>query len=46
MTTLLPDNFETVSPTDSDARLALETSRILASRKLGKKTSVRIRLGE
>ena len=46
MSTLLPDNFETVSPTDSDARLALESSRILASRKLGKKTSVRIRLGD
>ena len=37
MSTLLPENFETVSPTDSDARLALESSRILASRKLGKK---------
>ena len=46
MSTLLPENFETVSPTDSDARLALESSRILASRKLGKKTSVRIRLGD
>ena len=46
MSTLLPENFETVSPTDSDARLALESSRILASRKLGKKTSVRIQLGD
>jgi excisionase family DNA binding protein len=46
MSTLLPENFETGSPTDSDARLALESSRILASRKLGKKTSVRIRLGD
>jgi excisionase family DNA binding protein len=46
MSTLLPDNFETVSPTDTDARLALESSRILASRKLGKKTGVRIRLGD
>lgn len=46
MSTLQPDNFETVSPTDSDARLALESSRILATRKLGKKASVRIRVGD
>jgi excisionase family DNA binding protein len=46
MSTLLPDNFETVSPTDSEVRMALESSRTLASRKLGKKASVRIRLGD
>jgi excisionase family DNA binding protein len=44
MSTLLPDNFEMVSPTEADARLAGESSRRLAARKFGKRTSVRLRL--
>jgi excisionase family DNA binding protein len=44
MSTLLPDNFEMVAPTEADARLASESSRQLASRKFGKRTSIRLRL--
>lgn len=44
MTTLIPENFETVSPSAADAQLALESCRLLASRRLGRATSVRIRL--
>jgi len=44
MTTLLPRNFETVSPSESDARLALQSSRQLAARKLGRRSSVRIQV--
>ncbi len=44
MATLIPDNFETVSPSAADALLARESSRLLAVHKLGRRTSVRIRL--
>jgi len=44
MATLIPDNFETVSPSPADALLARESSRLLAAHKLGRQTSVRIRL--
>ena len=44
MATLIPDNFETVSPSAADALLARESSRLLAARKFGRRTSVRIRL--
>jgi excisionase family DNA binding protein len=43
MATLIPD-FETVAPTEADARLAKESSRQLSARKLGKRASVRLRL--
>lgn len=46
MATLIPENFETVTPSEADARLALESSRQLASRKLGKRSSVRLRLDD
>ena len=46
MATLLPTHFETVQPTEAEARLALESSRLLANRKLGKRTSIKIRLDE
>ena len=44
MATLIPDNFETVSPSAADALLAGESSRLLAAHKFGRRTSVRIRL--
>jgi len=44
MTTLMPDNFETVSPTEAEAMLARESSRRLAAQKLGRRSSVRIQL--
>jgi excisionase family DNA binding protein len=43
MTVPVSDNFETVAPTEADALLARESSRRLASHKLGG-ASVRIRL--
>jgi excisionase family DNA binding protein len=43
MATLIPENFETVAPSEADAVLARESSRLLATHKLGR-TSVRIRL--
>ena len=43
MATLIPENFETFAPSEADAVLARESSRLLATRKLGR-TSVRIRL--
>jgi excisionase family DNA binding protein len=46
MATLIPENFETVAPSEADARLALESSRILATRKFGRRSSVRIRLDD
>ncbi len=42
--TLLPENFETVAPSPADAQLARESGRLLATHKLGRRTSVRIRL--
>jgi excisionase family DNA binding protein len=44
MASLIPENFETVAPSEADALLARESSRILATRKLGRRTSVRIQL--
>jgi excisionase family DNA binding protein len=44
MAALIPENFETVAPSEADARLALESIRLLATRKIGKRASVRIRI--
>lgn len=44
MSTLIPDNFETVAPSEADALLARESSRRLATHKLGKRSSIRIQL--
>src|SRR5260221_903127 len=44
MATLIPENFETVAPSEADALLARESSRLLAAHKLGRRGSVRIRL--
>jgi excisionase family DNA binding protein len=44
MAALIPGNFETVAPTEADARLARESSRRLAARKLSRRSSVRLQL--
>lgn len=44
MATSKIDNFETVSPTEADASLARESSRLLAAHKLGGRSRVSIRL--
>src|SRR5215472_6892112 len=44
MTTPISDSFETVAPTETDAQLARESSRRLATHKLGRRSSIRIRL--
>ena len=44
MASLVPTGFETVAPTQGDVDLALEASRALAICKLGKRSSVRLRL--
>ncbi len=44
MAALVPENFETVAPSEADALLARESSRLLATHKLGRRASVRIRL--
>src|SRR5690349_9915165 len=44
MSTLIPENFETVAPSEADALLARESSRRLAAHKLGKRSSIRIQL--
>jgi excisionase family DNA binding protein len=44
MTVPIVENFETVAPTEADARLALESSRRLATHQLGRKSSVCIQL--
>jgi excisionase family DNA binding protein len=44
MTSFIPENCETVAPTEADALLARESSRRLASHKLGQRSSVRIQL--
>lgn len=38
------DPFETVAPSEADARLARESSRLLATHKFGKRASVRLQL--
>ncbi len=45
MTARTPEAFETVAPSEADARLASESSRLLAARKLGRRASVRVQLG-
>jgi excisionase family DNA binding protein len=44
MSTRSPDTFETVAPTEADAQLARESSRRLATRKVGRRSSVRIQV--
>jgi excisionase family DNA binding protein len=44
MTTPISQNFETVAPSEADAMLARESSRRLATHKLGRRASVRIQL--
>ena len=44
MAVLISENFETVAPTESDALLARESSRRLATHKLGRRSSIRIQL--
>ena len=44
MTTLISENYETVAPSEADAQLARESSRRLATHKVGKRSSVRIQL--
>lgn len=44
MSTLIPENFEMVTPSEADAVLARESSRLLASHKLGTQTSIRLQL--
>jgi excisionase family DNA binding protein len=44
MSISLPDHFETVVPSKADTVLAGESSRLLASRKLGRRASVSIQL--
>src|SRR6266851_5541449 len=44
MPPLIPDNFETVAPTQADALLARESSRQLAAHKFGRRASVRIQV--
>jgi len=46
MSSLFSETFETVAPTEADALLARESSRRLATHKLGRKPSVRIQLLE
>jgi len=44
MSTLIPENFETVAPSEADALLARESSRLLSTRELGKRSSIRLGL--
>ncbi len=44
MSTLLPETYETVAPTEADRQLARESSRRLATHQLGKQASVRIKV--
>ncbi len=46
MTTLNPESFETVAPTDADVMLARESSRALATHHLSQRPSVRIKVIE
>lgn len=42
MSTLISKNFETVAPSEADALLARESSRLLATRKLGASATIRL----
>lgn len=44
MATPISEHFETLAPTEADALLARESSRQLATHKLGRRSSVRIQL--
>ena len=44
ISTLIPERFQTDAPTEADALLARESSRRLASRTDGSRTSLRIQL--
>jgi excisionase family DNA binding protein len=44
MTALISEHFETIAPSEADARLARDSSRRLATHNLGKRSSVRIQL--
>jgi len=44
MAAMIPENFETVAPSAADALLARESSRLLGTRKLGRRTSIRIQV--
>src|SRR6266849_4231944 len=44
MSTLIPETFETVAPTEADAQLARESSRRLAIHQLSSRSSVRIQI--
>ncbi len=44
MSTLLSESFATVAPTEADTQLARDSSRRLATHKLGRRSSVRIQL--
>ncbi|UUO08438.1 helix-turn-helix domain-containing protein [Blastopirellula sp. J2-11] len=44
MSTLIPKNFETVTPSDADAVLAMESSRLLAAHELGTSSSIHLQL--
>lgn len=44
MTALIPEDLETVAPSEADALLARESSRRLAAHVLGKRSSVRIQV--
>jgi excisionase family DNA binding protein len=44
MAALIPGDFETVAPSEADTLLARESSRRLATHKLGRRASIRIQL--
>ncbi len=44
MAALIAANFDTVAPSEADALVARESSRRLATRKLGRQTSIRIQV--
>src|SRR5213592_2400985 len=46
MAALIPEDFETDAPSEADALLARESSRRLATHKLGRRSIIRIRLVE
>ena len=44
MPALSAENFETVAPSEADARLARESSRVLGTRPIGRRAGIRLRL--